>query len=96
MPGRGWSTRSRARARSTALPKRGAGRLPRYRVLSSRADPQAIAALARRWTRPGAHTATPHLPRALRPLLVLAHLPHPDEARLRAMLRIVRLGLFGR
>ena len=72
------------------------------RVLSSRADPQAIAALARQWTRPGAHTATPrlprapHLPRTLRPLLVLANLPRPDQAGPRAMLRIVRLGLFGR
>lgn len=66
------------------------------RVLSSRADSQAIAALARHWTRPETQSATPRLPRALRPLLVLAKLPRPDEARPMSMLRIVRLGLFGR
>ena len=66
------------------------------RLLSSRADPRAIAALARQWTRPGAQAATPRLPRALRPLLILANPPHPGEAGPRAIMRIVRLGLFGR
>ena len=60
------------------------------------ADPLAIAALARRWTVPGAQSAAVRLPRALRPLVVLAYLPRGDEIGLVALLRIVRLGMLGR
>lgn len=66
------------------------------RVLSSPADVRAIGALARRWTVPGIGIDAPWVPRALRPLVVLADLPRPGEAGPVAFLRIVRLGLLGR
>lgn len=57
----------------------------------------AIEVLARRWTVPDAAQAeTVRLPRALRPLVILANLPRSSDAGPLAMLRIVRLGLFGR
>lgn len=66
------------------------------RVLGCPADPGAIAALARRWTMPdAAQSAVVRLPRALRPLMILAHAP-PSGAGLAALLRTVRLGMFGR
>ena len=67
------------------------------RVLDCRADGAAIEGLARRWTLPDADRAQGlRLPRALRPLLILANLPRPAEAGPLALLRIVRLGLLGR
>ena len=66
------------------------------RVLDCPADRSAIATLARRWTMPdAARSESAHVPRALRPLLILANAP-PSGAGLAAMLRIVRLGMFGR
>ena len=66
------------------------------RVLACPADSQTITTLARQWTRPGDRTRPARLPRLLRPLLILANLPRVDEAGPLTMLRIVRLGLFGR
>ena len=67
------------------------------RTLNCVADPAAMAALARRWSLPDVAQPVPaRLPRALRPLLILANLPRPDEAGPLALLRILRLGLFGR
>ena len=67
------------------------------RTLNCVADPAAMAALAQRWSLPGLpQPVSARLPRALRPLLILANLPRPDEAGPLALLRILRLGLFGR
>ena len=66
------------------------------RTIGCPADPRAIAALARGWTVPGAQRAADRLPRGLRPLVVLANLPRPDEAGPVALSRIVRLGMLGR
>ena len=66
------------------------------RVVHCPVEPNALAAVARRWTLPGAPSVSARLPRALRPLVVLANLPRPDEAGPLALLRIVRLGMFGR
>ena len=66
------------------------------RLLGSAVDPDAIAALAHRWTKPGTQPAVIRLPRALRPLVILANLPAPDDAGPLALLRIVRLGILGR
>ena len=66
------------------------------RTLDCPADPNAIAALARRWTMPDSpQSATVRLPRALRPLLILADAP-PSGGGLGALLRTVRLGMLGR
>ena len=60
-------------------------------------DENALELLARRWTVPdAAQLLTVRLPRALRPLVILANLPRSSDAGPLAMLRIVRLGLFGR
>ena len=66
------------------------------RLVDCNAEPQAIAAHVRRWTKPGAQAALVRLPRALRPLVILAHLPRRDDAGLLALARIVRLGMLGR
>lgn len=67
------------------------------RVSDCPADASAIAALARRWTDPdAARGEAGRLPRALRPLVILANLPRSGDAGPLAMLRIVRLGLLGR
>ena len=66
------------------------------RTLDCPADPNAVATLARRWTMPdAAQSVAVRLPRALRPLLILANAP-PSGAGLGALLRTVRLGMFGR
>ena len=71
------------------------------RTLSCAADHDAIAALTRRWTMPDSATlanaalAKARVPRALRPLVILADAP-PSGAGLGALLRIVRLGMLGR
>ena len=66
------------------------------RTLACAADPGAIATLARCWTMPDAQmSAAVRLPRALRPLVILANAP-PSGAGPAAMLRTVRLGMFGR
>ena len=66
------------------------------RTLDCAADPDAIATLARRWTMPAAAPSVAvRLPRALRPLLILANAP-PSGTGLAAMLLTVRLGMFGR
>lgn len=66
------------------------------RTLDCPADPNAIATLARRWTIPdAARSETVLVPRALRPLLILANAP-PSGAGLGALLRTVRLGMLGR
>ena len=66
------------------------------RVLDCAADRSAIATLARRWTMPdGARSGPVRLPRALRPLVILANAP-PSGAGVVALLRTVRLGMFGR
>ncbi|QGN53809.1 squalene/phytoene synthase family protein [Novosphingobium sp. Gsoil 351] len=66
------------------------------RVIGCPVDGLAIAASARRWTMPCAAIAVQRLPRALRPLLILANLPPAEEVGALALLRIVRLGMFGR
>lgn len=67
------------------------------RISDCPANGGAIEVLARRWTVPDAAQAeTVRLPRALRPLVILANLPRSSDAGPLAMLRIVRLGLFGR
>ena len=67
------------------------------RTLNCVADPASMTTLARRWSLPDVAQPVPaRLPRALRPLLILANLPRPDEAGPLALLRILRLGLFGR
>ena len=67
------------------------------RVLDCPAAGAAIDGLARRWTMPDAERAQAlRLPRALRPLVILANLPRPSDAGPLALLRIVRLGLLGR
>ena len=67
------------------------------RIVGCVADPQAIATLARQWTLPGEGAgAAIRLPRALRPLLILANLPDPAHSGPMALLRLVRLGMFGR
>ena len=67
------------------------------RVSDCPANADAIEVLARRWTGSDAAQAdTVRLPRALRPLAILANLPRSSDAGPWAMLRIVRLGLFGR
>ena len=66
------------------------------RTLACAADPGAITTLARCWTMPEAQmSAAVRLPRALRPLLILANAPQ-SGAGPAAMLRTVRLGMFGR
>ena len=66
------------------------------RTLDCAADPGVIATLARCWTMPEAQmSAAVRLPRALRPLLILANAPQ-SGAGPAAMLRTVRLGMFGR
>ena len=66
------------------------------RTLDCPVDRDAIASLARRWTMPdAAQSAAVRLPRAVRPLMILANAP-PSGAGLVALLRIVRLGMLGR
>ena len=66
------------------------------RTLACAADPGAIATLTRCWTMPEAQmSAAVRLPRALRPLIILANAPQ-SGAGPAAMLRTVRLGMFGR
>ena len=67
------------------------------RIFGCVSDLQTIATLARQWTLPrqGASAAI-RLPRALRPLLILANLPAPAQSGPKALLRIVRLGMLGR
>lgn len=67
------------------------------RIAGCAVDRAAVEALARAWTMPDRVAAKAvRLPPALRPLLVLANLPRPSDVGALAMLRIVRLGLFGR
>ena len=66
------------------------------RVVGCGADRAAIAACVMRWTTSGAPAALIHLPRALRPLVILANLPSPDDKGPLTLLRIVRLGMLGR
>ena len=67
------------------------------RIADCPADRAAIEGLTRRWTLPDGERAQGlRLPRALRPLVILANLPRPAEAGPLALLRIVRLGLLGR
>ena len=66
------------------------------RILDCETDVSAIAILTRRWTLPGEGSSRPiRLPRALRPLVILANLPAPDDVGPLALLRIVRLGILG-
>ena len=67
------------------------------RIVGCAADPQAIATLARQWTLPGEGAgAAIRLPRALRPLPILANLPDSARSGPMALLRLARLGMFGR
>ena len=67
------------------------------RIVDCAADLQAITTLARQWTLPGEGAgAAIRLPRALRPLPILANLPDPARSGPMALLRLVRLGMFGR
>ena len=67
------------------------------RIVGCAVDPQTIATLAQQWTLPGEGKAKAvRLPRALRPLLILANLPDPAQSGPMALLRIVRLGMLGR
>ena len=79
------------------------------RVLGCEAPPAAIEALARRWTlgelapdAPGDRSPVPSgLPRAMRPLAIMAELAGERHAmtpheRMRGLLRIMRLGMTGR
>ena len=67
------------------------------RIVGCAFDRQAIATLTRQWTLPDqATTKAARLPRALRPLLILANLPDPARSGPLALLRLVRLGMFGR
>ena len=67
------------------------------RILDCKIDSSAIAILTRRWTLPGKGSSRPtRLPRAMRPLVILANLPGPNDAGPLALLRIVRLGILGR
>ena len=60
-------------------------------------DENALELLARRWTVPDiSQPQAVRLPRALRPLVILANLPRSSDAGPLALLRIVRLGLLGR
>ena len=60
-------------------------------------DEIALEPLARRWTMPDiSQPEAVRLPRALRPLVILANLPRSSDAGPLALLRIVRLGLLGR
>lgn len=67
------------------------------RIAGCAVDRAAVETLAQAWTMPDRVEAKAvRLPRALRPLVILANLPRPSESGALAMLRIVRLGLFGR
>lgn len=67
------------------------------RIIGCAVDPQTIATLSRQWTLPGEGAAKAvRLPRALRPLVILANLPDPAQSGPIALLRIVRLGMLGR
>lgn len=67
------------------------------RMAGCATDRAAVEILARRWTmRDGPQPKAVRLPRALRPLVILANLPRSSNAGPKALLRIVRLGLFGR
>jgi phytoene synthase len=67
------------------------------RVIGCKADPGPVMALARQWTYPGAEAGrSDRLPRALRPLVILANLPALSQGGLPALARIVRLGMVGR
>lgn len=67
------------------------------RVVGCAVDLADIAILTRQWTLPGeGASAAIRLPRALRPLLILANQPDPAQSGAMALLRIVRLGLLGR
>lgn len=64
------------------------------RVIGAPDDPARVESAARQWTTASAGSPI-RLSRAMRPLSILAA-TGPDEFGLRAWLRIVRLGLFGR
>jgi phytoene synthase len=67
------------------------------RIVGCAIEPAALVALARRWTLAEQSPSSPiRLPRAMRPLIVLANQPDPAQVGPLALLRIVRLGMLGR